>query len=213
MNAALERYLPTAAFLGETLPYAFEITLFDCTVRSMPVVAQYHAMRRNADAIRKYIRLCLRQPTVVQNGMILNRSDLSSNGQLNKISVLLIKDEQGSVTGALTILTRLNDFIAASGLFQELLSFSQEEIDEIEPRSASYLPEEPTLDMIDRIVAEQTDAPERMTPEEKTELIVDLYDAGVFELKGAVAHATEALHMSEQSVYRYLAKIKRLRGE
>ncbi|MBR4905403.1 MAG: helix-turn-helix domain-containing protein, partial [Clostridia bacterium] len=71
----------------------------------------------------------------------------------------------------------------------------------------------PTLDTIERIVSEETDAPQRLTPEEKKALIVELYDAGVFDLKGAVAEAAAALHLSEQSIYRYLSQIRRMRGE
>ena len=42
--------------------------------------------------------------------------------------------------------------------------------------------------------------------------MVDLYDAGFFELKGAVAKAAEVLGISQKSVYRYLAKIKQARN-
>ena len=44
-------------------------------------------------------------------------------------------------------------------------------------------------------------------------MIIQLYDSGVLDLKGAVAKTAQALRMSEQSIYRYVAKVKRGRGE
>ncbi len=112
----------------------------------------------------------------------------------------------------LTVSIMLNDYFAAYGLLESVLTAATEEIDKIQ---ATPLPDggTPTLERIDAIVRENSEAPERLTPEEKMELFIDLYDEGVFELKGAVAKAAEALHMSEQSVYRYLAQIRRARGE
>ena len=45
------------------------------------------------------------------------------------------------------------------------------------------------------------------------EIILELYEMGVYSLKGSVARTAEVLQISEQSVYRYLSKIKRARGE
>jgi predicted transcriptional regulator YheO len=70
---------------------------------------------------------------------------------------------------------------------------------------------EPSLDSIGEIVAEFNVVPENTTPDERLEIMCDLYDAGVFRLKGAVAKTAEVLHMSEQSVYRYLTRIKKAR--
>ncbi len=62
------------------------------------------------------------------------------------------------------------------------------------------------------MVKEMGVEPGRISQEERLEAIFDLYDMGVFELKGAVARTADALEISAQSVYRYLAKIKRARS-
>nr|WP_301951946.1 helix-turn-helix domain-containing protein [Campylobacter geochelonis] len=46
-----------------------------------------------------------------------------------------------------------------------------------------------------------------LRPEKKQEIISALYDKGVFNIKGAVLKVADLLHMSEQSVYRYLKKV------
>lgn len=212
MNRTLKQMIPMAAFLASTLPYAYEIRLFDCMEKGMPIVRQFNTKRGYDEALRKYIRSMLKQPTIVESGMLLNRADIEVKGKLYKSSFYLVKDADEQIAGVLSISIMLNDFFAAYGFWESMLSCSTEEFAAIQPPPETDNAN-PTLETIDAIVHESTDAPERLTPEEKIPLFIDLYDAGVFELKGAVAKAAETLHMSEQSVYRYLAKIRRARGE
>lgn len=212
MNQALETVSSMVTFLSGTLPYAYEIRLFDCTEKEMPIVRQFNTKRGYDNALRKYIRSMLKIPAVTENGMLLNRADVGIKDKLYKTSFYIVKDTDERIVGVLTVSIMLNDYFAAYGLLESVLTAATEEIDKIQ---ATPLPDggTPTLERIDAIVRENSEAPERLTPEEKMELFIDLYDEGVFELKGAVAKAAEALHMSEQSVYRYLAQIRRARGE
>nr|WP_242866726.1 helix-turn-helix domain-containing protein [Abyssisolibacter fermentans] len=49
----------------------------------------------------------------------------------------------------------------------------------------------------------------RLSQEEKIEIVKQLYSRGVFLLKGAVNEVTNQLQVSEATVYRYLNIIKR----
>lgn len=130
-----------------------------------------------------------------------------------KLSVLFIKDEADKAIGALAIVTELSGIPSVSGLFSSLLEFETDDIDDI------ALMEEPQetrpfgIEGIEPFILNEIVDPKRTTPEEKTELITDLYDMGVFSVKGSVMETASILGMSEQSVYRYIAKIKRFRGE
>lgn len=212
MDAAMQQLTTFAAFLSGTLPSAYEIRLFDCTEKGMPIVRQYNTKRGYDDALRKYIRNILKQPVIVENGMLLNRADVEIKGKLYKTSFYIIKDIEDKVTGILTVSLMLNDVFPMYSFFDSLVQCAAEDFAEIQP-APDTADAKPTLETIDTFVAANADAPERLTPEEKTTLFIDLYDMGVFELKGAVAKAAEALHMSEPSVYRYLAQIRRARGE
>ncbi|MGG2094862.1 helix-turn-helix domain-containing protein [Bacillus sp. S13(2024)] len=50
--------------------------------------------------------------------------------------------------------------------------------------------------------------PERMSPDEKMEVIKKLNDKGVFLLKGGVSEVAKYLKASEATIYRYLNKVK-----
>ena len=69
--------------------------------------------------------------------------------------------------------------------------------------------DELTLEGVARIVHAQGVDPQRMTPDEKVVAVRELYRAGVFLLKGAVARAADALRVSEPTVYRYLKQVRR----
>ena len=48
---------------------------------------------------------------------------------------------------------------------------------------------------------------DRLTQDEKMEIMDILNRKGVFLLKGSVSHVAQTLHSSEASIYRYLGKL------
>ena len=50
---------------------------------------------------------------------------------------------------------------------------------------------------------------ERLTQEDRIQIVEGLNQAGLFQIKGAVSQVAEYLYCSEASVYRYLAKIQK----
>ena len=150
----------------------------------MPVVENKQSSRKRVDSLRSYIRQAMKRSTVLENGMLVCRGDVTMGKGLSKVSIQFLRDSEGTLVGALVLYIELTPFVALSSHIDNLLHFS-----------------------------EFSDAPDRLTADEKTELIIDLYDSGVLDLKGAVAKTAQALRMSEQSIYRYVAKVKRGRGE
>ncbi|GHV34346.1 hypothetical protein FACS1894187_04720 [Synergistales bacterium] len=51
--------------------------------------------------------------------------------------------------------------------------------------------------------------PDRLSQQEKINVIETLYEQGFFQMRGAVESVAEALSISEASVYRYLKKVQR----
>ncbi|MFR0942021.1 MAG: helix-turn-helix domain-containing protein [Butyricicoccus sp.] len=49
---------------------------------------------------------------------------------------------------------------------------------------------------------------DRLTPDERMQIIASLESGGIFLLKGAVKDVADALHCSQASVYRYLPRLK-----
>ena len=211
MNACLEQAKQTAAFLNEALPDLYEILVFDLSEKELPLAAKHRVKRSHPDALRKYLRIIFKSERVLQAGRLTRRGDVLQD-KLHKVSVQLFQNAEGQPGAALILIQEITALMTLQGTLNSLLCLDNTDLEEL-----SHAEEEPeqelSLETIDRMVESFTDEPERLTPDEKTELLIDLYDTGVFELKSAVSHAAFVLSMSEQSVYRYLAKIRRSRGE
>lgn len=211
MDDILSRYSLMVSFLGGTLGDSCEVYLLDTTQRSLPVAAQHNLHRGSIGPLRRLTREAMAVPAVVEGGTLLNRGLASDTGKMMKASLYFIRDDGGRTVAVLCLVVRMQSYLEMYGYLDSLIHLNTTDLDEPQTDCLSREQEEPTLELIERMVAEFTPDPQRMTPDEKTELILDLYDAGVFDLKGSVAKAAAAIGMSEQSIYRYLSKIRKNR--
>ncbi|MEA4960599.1 helix-turn-helix domain-containing protein [Lutispora sp.] len=62
------------------------------------------------------------------------------------------------------------------------------------------------MNIINRAVISSNVPPERMSPEEKMEIVKQLESQGVFLLKGSVQEVAKHLKASDATIYRYLSK-------
>ena len=67
-------------------------------------------------------------------------------------------------------------------------------------------------DAVDRELARLGVTADRLTPDERIQIIASLEAGGIFLLKGAVKDVADAMHCSQASVYRYLSQIKKDEG-
>ncbi len=214
MHSELKQYQKMTEFLSGTLGSTFETALFDLTDSELPAVSAINMPQDHQDAVREFLREVCPLRRVRARGMCLNRQVIAEFGNLLKVSALLLPGEDGEAVGALCLVTRCGVFMRMMPLAAEMLNFDNEELEDeaMEPLESAPLSGEPTLEAIDRAVAELGIEPDRASQEERLELICDLMDDGVFELKGAVARCAQLLAVSPQSIYRYISKIKRARG-
>lgn len=212
MQDILSQYTLMVSFLGNTLSTSCEIYLLDARKKNLPIVAQCHAHPHTLPQLRKLVQQALRSPSVVENGILLNRGLFSTSGKLSKNSLYFIKDEAGKPIAVLCLVVRVQAYLEMMGYLESLIQLDASEFHELPPISPETLTyKAPTLEDIERMALDFSPEPQRLTPDEKTELLLDMYEADLFEMKGAVAKAAEVLQMSEQSIYRYLSKIRRYR--
>lgn len=206
-------YAALIGFLGQSLPSAFELILFDATVRELPVLACANRMTGTHELSRRLVAELLRNKAVRERGMATNLPSQNDLGRMIKSSVYLIKNEKGNVTMALCVNMQCDVFLQMQTLVSSALQFNSavpEEGGQL-PHQTAPLTGEPSLDLIARVLEKNNIEPRQASPNERVDLICEMYDLGVFELKGSVAKAAEALQISEQSVYRYLSKIRKAR--
>ncbi len=213
MNEELKKYETLAYFLGSTIPKTFEIILFDTTTSDYPVLVHINKASGTLKGTRRIIASAINNQVVRQQGKLVNRVLQSDNNKMLKSSLLFIKKDN-EVVGVLCLNMQCDVYTKVQDVVNSLLSFSLDDLDDIQENSddISLNYQEPTLDTIAQVVHENVEDPKRATVDERLEIIFDLYDLGIFEIKGSVARTAEELCVSEQSIYRYISKIRKARG-
>ena len=213
MSNELKKYAAFIPFLAETFGSSFEIDLFDLTDPDYPIVTSANGNDDIQEKVRAFIAEVAGSQKARSGRYIANRPIEITLGKMIKTSVYFIKNDENEPAGALCISLRCDFFFRMSQLAADMLKFNTEDLDDDsfynEELSASV--KEPSLDCITEMVKDYGVEPERISQSERVEIICDLYDMGVYNLKGAVAKTAEALQVSEQSVYRYITKIKKAR--
>lgn len=210
MKNELDDYRKLIDFLGTVLDGTFEAGLFSLADPKRPALVAHSGAGEHLDKMRDFVVEAAGSQRFRDRGFFANHPIVVDVGKMLKASVLFIENAEGELAGALCLSMRCDLFFRMSDYMSKMLRFNTEGIDDPTPE-APEAPQEPSLDTITQTVMSFGVEPERFTQAERQEILVDLYDLGVFKLKGAVAKTAEALKISEQSVYRYLAKIKKAR--
>lgn len=213
MCRELQQYEKLVTFLTETLGSTFEAGLFDLTDPAYPILAAGNSESSILEEVRAFVTEAVGSRKAQVDGCLTNRPVEVDFGKMLKVSVLFIRDTEGKIAGALWLSMRCDVFLKLDAFATSMLQFNVEDMDaeeqEIQKHPTSI--RKPSLDTITEVVNRFGIEPGRMSLAERQEIICDLYDMGVYNLKGAVASTAEALRVSEQSVYRYIAKIKKAR--
>lgn len=212
MNRTLEAYKGLISFLGEALPNEFDAVLFDLTDKKYPVIEKSDWGASGEELIRRTITDAIKSGAADTDGKVLNIITATKDKRLIKISIYFIKDEE-KLVGALALNMELDFFLKMSTFLRDKLNIvggagpvnMSQTLDESDFRRAEG------IDDIESFVEKFGTPADKMTPSERKEAFMDLYDTGVFRLKGAIPKAAEALKVSEKTIYRYLSEIKKMR--
>lgn len=209
----LSQYVKLVSFLGETLGSTFEACLFDLAVPGYPVVASVNSHKDTQDKVRAFVLKAAASRQTQTKGYFANRPIEIDFSKLLKSSVFFIYGAEEKPVGALCLNLRCDLFMKMATFANSMLQFNTEDLETEEPETELLrtADQELSLDTITQMIGEFGVEPGRFSQEERLEIILDMYDMGVFELKGAVAKTAEELQISAQSVYRYLTKIKKAR--
>jgi predicted transcriptional regulator YheO len=210
MNRTLEAYKGLISFLGEALPEEFDAVLFDLTDKRFPVIEKSDWVKSGEELMRKAIADNLKNGFTDGRDFVLNSITATKDKRLLKMNIFYIKEE-GRPVGALVLNMEMDFFLRMSSFLNERL-MTEKDGDSV---YLSGMPSDPRarraegLDAIDSVIRSFGPPAEKMTPSERKEVFIDIYDTGVFKLKGAIPRAAEALKVSEKTIYRYLSEIKK----
>lgn len=212
INSYLYKYVGLVDFLGQVLGEDAEVALHDITNvdNSVVAISNNHVSGRSIGAPATNLVLkVLKEGKHNHKDYMVNYKGMSSSGKIFKSSTYFIKDDDNEIVGMLCINMNLEKFQEFRDFLGKFIQIEHDysKTDEIERFDNSV--EEIALKSMEEIIRNIEIPPERMSQEEKIEVVRKLYDSGVFLLKGVVSEIAVQLKSSEATIYRYLSKIKK----
>jgi len=225
-SETIHRYTLLVDFLGRTLGPDYEIALHDLE-RGRPAIvaiANGHISGRDIGAPLTNIAMqIITERYYETHDYRLNYRGETDNGKVLRCSTFFIKNERGALVGLLCInfddsryrelsdrvfrLCHPDDYADRNIHIDTIFSPMPEEVGENETfySSISAATEHALLSVMDG----RSVPPERLTQDEKLEVVGLLNQRGIFMLKGAVNDVAEQLACSPASIYRYLSRLNR----
>lgn len=214
MNAKkLELYKALATFLGHSLGSNFEIVLHVLEAGNYHIgaIENNHISGRTTNSpVTDFALKLMSTKAHERDDFVVNYKAETINGKKLKGSTFFIKDEDGNLEGLLCINQDISQYEDLSQEILKLAGLSNAPVDildlENQKRNDTVeILEESIEDMVNSIVEpDLLNGKVNLNKEAKLEIIRQLNDKGVFQIKGAVAKVAVILKISEPSIYRYV---------
>lgn len=221
-NALLQQYVKLTEFLGAALGPDYEVALHDLTDRNRSIIAiaNGHISGREIGAPLTNVALSiLMDKSYETQDYRLHYSGVSAGGKQLRSCTMFIK-QNGRLIGMLCINFDDSRYRAVSEQILRLChpdpfakSLSQPEEESpappCRPETFRNSTEAVALDAIHHELERLGVSAERLTSDERLQIITALEESGIFLLKGSVKDVAAGLRCSQASVYRYLAQIRK----
>ena len=210
INAYLKKYIPLVDFLAEVFGDDAEVVLQDVSDFNNSVISirNNHISGRKLGAPATNLVLKVMNGNFTDKNYVTNYRGVSAAGKVVRSSTYFIKDDKNVVVGMLCINIDIDKLVQLKNHLDGILKLP-EEIFEKTTERFSVSAEGLASDSIETILEESGISPERMSQEEKIEVVYKLDKNGVFLVKGSICKVASVLNVSNATIYRYLSKIRR----
>lgn len=208
-NKILNEYKALVKFLGELLGENTEVVLHDLTNYENSIIAienGYISGREEGDPLTDLALKFIKDKELSRKNYITNYNGKTKTGHNLRSSTYFIKNDEGKIIGMLCVNINTSDLMYAKKILNKLI-YGNKEVDEkisIPDEKFTNSIEELVDSIISDVIKEIPVLPERMTAEEKKDIVKKLDERGVFLLKNAIPKIAEILKTSEATIYRYL---------
>lgn len=227
MNSILQEYKNLVHYLGMVLGPDYEIVLHELGKENRIIAIENgHISGREVGApITNKALQFIKDKRYKEANFELNYLGLLESGKKLRSSTYFIKNEQEEPIGLFCINIDDSRYLNVCEQILQLChpktyTESNIKLDSIptmvmtsdEAKSAEQFPDtvdKIIADIIKPILAQSIVPVERFTQEEKMNIVDQLNQRGVFDIKGSVSCTAQALSTSEASIYRYISKLKR----
>ncbi|MNJ38673.1 YheO-like PAS domain protein [compost metagenome] len=217
----LESYFPIASFIAAIVGPKCEVVVHDISdpERSIIFIENGHISgRKIGDGSTDLVLKILKGEAYRERQYIVNYQATGPRGQKYRSSTYFIKDTEGKLAGLMCLNIDITHMEIAAEWINHVLQGSSltppvpmDALPEDKPQESEFL-QGNVDDLLQHIIANtlsKVQLPiDRLSSNEKIEIVKELNEQGVFLLKGGVSQVASALSISEPTVYRYLQKLR-----
>ena len=210
----IKKYIDLSDFLGTVLGPDYEIIVYDLK-QLLYILNGDISGRKSGDPLSATMKSILQSEESTKEKWQANYRALSANGKILRSSSFFIKDESGKVIGVLNINFDDNRYKELSNLIFSLChpdNYVSKNISiEIKGNDEQTIFSENISNTIDEILNRiNKSLPfSDLSHSEKLDIIRQLYQKGIFSMKGAIKTVGNRLSCSPASMYRYLDIVKK----
>jgi len=216
----LDYYKKLVDFLGQVLGEHGEVVLRDCRKPNHDIIAiaNGHVSGRTIGApITDFTLSVLANEEWKEKDYVVNYVGKAAPNKNLRSSTFFIREE-GELIGQLCINIDMGPYeqvmnsiraLSGIGLIHGLDTEGVVCEGPVENFSADVTGDVMSKAVVQVVGSSDAIVRERLTQEDRIQIVEGLNQAGLFQIKGAVSQVAEYLYCSEASVYRYLAKIQR----
>lgn len=221
----LQQFSRLTEFLGRLLGPDYEVALHDLATpdHSIVAIANNHISGREIGTpLDGTAKSLVSDHSYLTSDYHLHYRGLSINGKMLRSSSFFLKDEVGALVGLLCInfddsryqsvvdsilkLCHPDAFVETNFIFDTNRIPNPQLI--LEETPLAKVPQGTVFTEINSILTAKNITADRLTQEEKLEIVRILRDRGIFLLKGAVKDVAVALYSSPATIYRYLTQLR-----
>ncbi|BBH14011.1 MULTISPECIES: helix-turn-helix transcriptional regulator [Chromobacterium] len=199
-----------ADFVSALLGPDSEVAVHDLSdpSASLKIIRNGHVSGRSVGAPATDLALCMARECSAKGGenYRLNYRSKTRGGVSLRSSTLVIKDETGRVQAMLCVNSDDSRYKRALEAVQALLPVELSHDSHQETLSLGI--DDVGVGIMQGVLEQYAIDPTRLSGDEKLEVIRELNQRGLFSIRGFVGKASQALEISEPTLYRYLKQCR-----
>lgn len=206
-------YIPFVNFLGDMFGHNCEVVLHDLTQPDHSIIAIKNGHvtgRQEGGPITDLaLKILQNQDNYNNKYYMTNYNVYVNNGKTLRSSSFFIKDNMDKIIGMLCINLDITRLIETQQMLEDFTQFTHNIKDSFysEEENIEANIDEVMNSIIEKVFCNLPAEPDRMSSNEKLEIVKILNKRGIFLLKNGVFEVAKRLNTSEATIYRYLNKI------
>lgn len=211
MAENLDRYIPVTEFIAEMMGPDTEVILYSVTDRSVYyVINPMDEEMVVGSGLRSLERRFLENRLYDHESFVVNYRTLSKHRNKLKSATLFLRGDNRQLIAMLTVNANVDRLVELRDMLNEMVS-GHRPYDNQHGTSFYNSFEVSVEGIVSTTIRKELDKykvpPDRLSQQEKIEIVRCLDQQGIFLVKGAIVEVAKSLQTTETTIYRYLNKL------